>query len=197
MSFTVAAVVGAGVGVAKLWGASKRKKEAKEAQKKAKKEMDAKKAQYDALDTSNLNKNMENKMEDLTINQKGAQLTAQKAEQSRANILDSMKGAAGGSGVAALAQQMANQGQLSAQQAGKEIGDQEAANQAKAAAEASKIQDAKIAGAEKSRSLQYKKTGNQLAAASGEYAAAGAAKDQASRDQMSAVGSIASSVIGG
>ena len=197
MSFTVAAVVGAGVGVAKLWGASKRKKEAKEAQKKAKKEMDAKKAQYDALDTSNLNKNMENKMEDLTINQKGAQLTAQKAEQSRANILDSMKGAAGGSGVAALAQQMANQGQLSAQQAGKEIGDQEAANQAKAAAEASKIQDAKIAGSEKSRSLQYKKTGNQLAAASGEYAAAGAAKDQASRDQMSAVGSIASSVIGG
>ena len=197
MSFTVGAVVGAGVGVAKLWGASKRKKEAKEAQKKAKKEMDAKKAQYDALDTSNLNKNMENKMEDLTINQKGAQLTAQKAEQSRANILDSMKGAAGGSGVAALAQQMANQGQLSAQQAGKEIGDQEAANQAKAAAEASKIQDAKIAGAEKSRSLQYKKTGNQLAAASGEYAAAGAAKDQASRDQMSAVGSIASSVIGG
>ena len=152
MSFTVAAVVGAGVGVAKLWGASKRKKEAKEAQKKAKKEMDAKKAQYDALDTSNLNKNMENKMEDLTINQKVAQLTAQKAEQSRANILDSMKGAACGSRVAALAQQMANEGQLSAQQAGKEIGDQEAANQAKAAAEASRIQDAKIAGEEKSRS---------------------------------------------
>ena len=42
MSFTVAAVVGAGVGVAKLWGASKRKKDAKDAQKKAKKEMDAK-----------------------------------------------------------------------------------------------------------------------------------------------------------
>ena len=197
MSFTVAAVVGAGVGVAKLWGASKRKKDAKDAQKKAKKEMDAKKAQYDALDTSNLNKNMENKMEDLTINQKGAQLTAQKAEQSRANILDSMKGAAGGSGIAALAQQMANQGQLSAQQAGKEIGDQEAANQKAAATESSKIQDAEIAGAEKSRSLQYKKTGNQLAAASGEHAAAGASKDQASRDQMSAVGSIASSVIGG
>ena len=197
MSFTVAAVVGAGVGVAKLWGASKRKKEAKEAQKKAKKEMDAKKAQYDALDTSNLNKNMENKMEDLTINQKGAQLTAQKAEQSRANILDSMKGAAGGSGVAALAQQMANQGQLAAQKAAATIGDQEAANQKAASEEAANIQRQKIEGAEKSRSLQYKKTGNQLAAASGEYAAAGAAKDQASRDQMSAVGSIASSVIGG
>ena len=77
------------------------------------------------------------------------------------------------------------------------IGHYKTEEEAKAAAEASKIQDAKIAGAEKSRSLQYKKTGNQLAAASGEYAAAGAAKDQASRDQMSAVGSIASSVIGG
>ena len=196
MSFTVAAIVGAGVGVAKLIGASKRKKEAKEAQKKAKKEMDAKKKQYDALDTSNLNKNMENKMEDLTINQKGAQLTAQKAEQSRANIMDQMKGAAGGSGIAALAQQMANQGQLSAQQAGKEIGDQEAANQKAAATEAAAIQRDKIAGEEKSRSLQYQKTSNQLAAASGEHAAAGAAKDQASKDQMSAVGSIAGSVVG-
>ena len=197
MSFTVAAIVGAGVGLTKLGISLSGRKKRIEEQKKAKAEMAQKKKAYEALDTSNVYKNMENKMEDLTINQKGMQAQMQQGQQSRADTMQKLKGAAGSSGIAALAQQMANQGQLSAQQAGKEIGDQEAANQAKAAAEASKIQDAKIAGPEKSRSLQYKKTGNQLAAASGEYAAAGAAKDQASRDQMSAVGSIASSVIGG
>ena len=195
MSFTVAAVVGAGVGVAKLWGASKRKKEAKEAQKKAKKEMDKKKKEYDALDTSNLNKNMENKMEDLTINQKGMELQNQQGQQQRANIMQNLKGAAGGSGIAALAQQMANQGQLAAQKSAATIGDQEAANQKAAATEASKIQDAQIAGAEKSRSLQYQKTSNQLAQASGEHAAAGEAKAQAGKDQMNAIGSIATSLI--
>ena len=61
MSFAVMAI-GVGMGVAKLVGASKRKKAAAAAQKIAKKELDAKKKQYEALDTSNLNKNMENKM---------------------------------------------------------------------------------------------------------------------------------------
>tara|TARA_R100001463_G_scaffold1814_8_gene7780 strand:+ start:14534 stop:15334 length:801 start_codon:yes stop_codon:yes gene_type:complete len=196
MSFTVAAIVGAGVGIAKLVGASKRKKAAKEAQKKAKAEMDKKKKQYDALDTSNLKANMENKMEDLTINQKGMELQNQQGQQQRANILEKMKGSAGGSGIAALAQQMANQGQLASQKSAATIGDQEAANQKAAATEASRLQGEEAAGAADARNLKWKKTGNQLAAAAGETAAAGAAKDQASKDQMSAVGSIATSVVG-
>ena len=77
-------------------------------------------------------------MEDLTINQKGMELQNQQGQQQRANIMDQMKGAAGGSGIAALAQQMANSGQLAAQQSAAEIGKQEAANPAKQAAEASK-----------------------------------------------------------
>ena len=197
MSFTVAAVVGAGVGVAKLFGASKRKKEAKEAQKKAKAELDAKKKQYEALDTSNLKANMENKMEDLTINQKGMELQTQQGQQQRANIMQQMQGAAGGSGIAALAQQMANQGQLAAQKAGAMIGDQEAANQQKAAAEAARLQDEEAAGAADARKLQYDKTSNLMSMSAGEAAAAGAAKDQASRDQMSAIGGIATSLLGG
>ena len=196
MSFTVAAVVGIGMGAAKLFGASKRKKAAKDAQAKAKTEMDAKKKQYEALDTSNLNKNMENKMEDLTINQKGMELQNQQGQQQRANIMDSMKGAAGGSGIAALAQQMASSGQLAAQKSAADIGGQEAANQKASSMEASKIQSDKIAGAKDSRSLQYNKTKGLLDMASGEHAAAGAAKDQASKDQMSAVGSMATSAVG-
>jgi hypothetical protein len=198
MSFIMAAgaVVGVVGGVMKMGAANKAKKEAAAAQKKAKAEMDAKKKQYEALDTSNLAKNMENKMEDLTINQKGMELQSQKSAQSRANIMDQMGGAAGGSGIAALAQTMANQGAQDAQKAGAMIGDQEAANQKAAAGEASKIQDAKIAGADKSRQLQYDKTSNLMNMAAGEAQAAGAAKDAAAQAKGQAVAGIGSSIMG-
>ena len=199
MSFIAAAgaVIGVVGGISKAVGASKKKKEAQEAQKKAKAEMDAKKKQYEALDTSNLAANQQNKMENLTINQKGAQLAAQKGEQSRANIMQQMSGAAGASGIAALAQQMAGEGQKAAQQAGATIGDQEAANQAKAAAEASRLQTQELAGAKEARNLEYDKTGNLLEMASGEHAAAGAAADAAEQQKQSAIGGIGKSLLGG
>ena len=197
MSFVMAAGAAVSV-VGGIMGASAASKAQAAAQKKAqaaKKELDAKKKQYEALDTSNLNKDMENKMEDLTINQKGMELQSQKSAQSRANIMQSMQGAAGGSGIAALAQQMANQGSLDAQKAGAMIGDQEAANQAKIAGEASKIQDAKIEGAGKARTLQYDKTANQMEMAAGDLQAATAAKDAAGAEKSSALGGIASSLL--
>jgi len=190
------AVVGVVGGVMKMGSANKAKKEAAKAQKKAKAEMDAKKKQYEALDTSNLNKDMENNMEDLTINQKGMELQSQKSAQSRANVMDSLKGAAGGSGIAALAQQMANQGSEDAAKAAATIGDQEAANQKAATTEASKIQDAKIAGAQKSRQLQYDKTSNLMNMAAGEAQAAGAAKTAAQQAKGDAIAGIGSSLLG-
>ena len=66
--------------------------------------MAQKKKAYEALDTSNVYKNMENKMEDLTINQKGMQAQMQQGQQSRADTMQKLKGAAGSSGIAALAQ---------------------------------------------------------------------------------------------
>ena len=78
MSFAVAAAVTAGVGLAKLGVSLSGRKKRIEEQKKAKAEMEQKKKAYEALDTSNVYKNMENKMEDLTINQKGMQLQTQR-----------------------------------------------------------------------------------------------------------------------
>ena len=196
MSFAVAAV-GVVAGGIKLFGASKAKKAAREAQKKAKKALEAKKKEYAALDTSNLNKGMENKMEDLTINQKGMELQNQQGQQQRANIMDSMKGAAGGSGIAALAQTMANSGQLAAQKSAAEIGKQEAANQKASSTEASRVQDKVLQGESSARSLKYNKTKGLMDMAAGEAAAAGKAVSDASAAQSSAIGGIASSVIGG
>ena len=78
---------------------------------------------------------MENAFEDLTVNTQQAEFEAQQNQQQQANIMSSMAGAAGGSGIAALAQSMANQGALQSQKASASIGAQESAN-AKLAAKA-------------------------------------------------------------
>ena len=197
MSFTVAAVVGAGVGLAKLgMSLGGRKKRIKE-QKAAKKAMDAKMKQYEALDTSNTFKNMENKMEDLTINQKGMELQNQQGQQTRANTMQNLQGAAGGSGIAALAQQMANSGQLAAQKSGEMIGNQEAANQAAAAGEASAIQTAERQGAQVSQQRTMDKQGTMLGMAQQRKGAADQARADAKSAQMGAIGSIGSSLLSG
>ena len=140
-------------------GVQKRKAERKEAE--AREEMNRLKEVYSNLDTSNpfaetrnrfegmQNRyaGMENTMEDLTINQKEAEFQAQQFQQSQANILGGLREAAGGSGIASLAQAMAQQGQLSSQRAAASIGQQEAANQAKKAAAAGRLQEMEARGA--------------------------------------------------
>ena len=135
MSFLiVAAVVTVGVGVAKAVSGAKAKKAAAAKAAEAKAEMDRQKAKYAALDTSNPYADYENQMaenvyEDITVNQQQAEFQRSQQEQQRANIMKSLQGAAGGSGIAALAQQLANQGSLEARQTAASIGQQEAANQ--------------------------------------------------------------------
>lgn len=102
-------------------------------------------ANYRAMKFTNPYANMENPFaenvyEDLTVNQQQAQFQAQQGAQQRADILASLRGAAGTSGIAGLAQTLANQGQLQAQQISASIGQQEAANQRLAAQGALQVQ---------------------------------------------------------
>ena len=177
-------------------------------QKAAKAEFDSMKKEYKNLDTSNLAAgfknpyaNMENTMEDLTVNTQQAQFEAQQNQQNQANI---MQGAAGGSGIASLAQAMANQGQLTAQKASASIGMQESQNKMASAKMAAKnqqlsgqgeliAQKARVAGAETGRGLEYQKTSTLFGMSQQRSAAADEARRQASADQMSAIGDIASS----
>jgi hypothetical protein len=92
----------------------------------------------------NAMEDMENAFEDLTVNTQQAEFEAQQNAQNQANIMSSMAGAAGGSGIAALAQSMANQGAMQAQKASASIGSQEAANQ-KLSAQADQDIQGKIA----------------------------------------------------
>ena len=131
-------------------------------------------------------------MEDLTVNQQQAQFQAQQGQQQRANIMQNMQGAAGGSGVAALAQAMANQGQLATQKASASIGMQESSNQMAAAKQAGSNQLQEREGDARSQDLEMQKTSTLLGMAQQRKGAADQARAQAKAAQMSAVGDIAS-----
>ena len=131
------------------WGGKRAKAEAD-----AQAEYDEKREKFMGLETSNLYgdvsnpyANMENTMEDLTVNQQQAQFEAQQNQQTQANVMSQMRGAAGGSGVAGLAQAMANQGATQAQRASASIGQQEAANQQARAQQAGQLQTMERQGA--------------------------------------------------
>ena len=87
----------------------------------------------------NMYEGMENRFEDMTVDMRAADFQVRQGQQQRANILQSLRGAAGGSGVAGLAQALANQGQLQTQQIAASISQQERQNQMMAAQEGARI----------------------------------------------------------
>ena len=156
----------------------------------AKAELDKQKEAFKGLDTSNPYLNMENTMEDLTINQQEAEFTKQQQMQSQANIMGQMRGAAGASGIGALAQSLANQGSLDAQKASASIGAQEAANQKLVAAEASKIQDLEREGEVISRQAEMGKISSLMGMSAQELAAFQGQEAQAQAAGQAAIGMI-------
>ena len=191
----IAAGLSIGSSIFSAISAQKQAREAREKEKRARIEMNRLKNEYRNIDTSNPFLNMENTMEDLTINQKQADFERQQFQQSQANIMQQFRGAAGGSGIAALAQSLAQQGQIAAQRSAASIGQQEAINQRLAAQQAGNIQGAERRGELISRAQQREQVGTFLGMAQQETAAyaqqAGMAR-QAKFDAISgAVGSAA------
>lgn len=89
---------------------------------------------------------MENTMEDATVNTQQADFQMQQGDQQRSNILQALRGAAGGSGIASLAQSLANQGVLQASQVSAQIGQQERQNQMASAQAGMQLQMAERQG---------------------------------------------------
>tara|TARA_R100000030_G_scaffold68446_1_gene52240 strand:+ start:1590 stop:2483 length:894 start_codon:yes stop_codon:yes gene_type:complete len=195
-------------GVSLLSGLVGRRRRRKQ-QREAKARYDEMKSAYEGLDTSNIYANvqnpyagMENVMEDLRVNTQQADFMAQQQAQSRADILSSFRGAAGGSGIAALAQSLANQQTQAAAQASASIGQQEAANQRARVAEASRLQTLeregefkaqglRLAGAEQARALQAQKTSTMFGMEQQRLAAANQAVRQGQAQMASGLGGLA------
>ena len=198
MSFLIAgAVVGIGAGVAKAISGGKQKKAAKAAEAKAKKEMQKQKEAFSKLDTSNPYANMENKMEDLTVNQGEADFMKQQQQESQANVMQQMKGAAGGSGIAALAQTMANQGSMDAQKSAISIGKQEAGNQMQERSAANQIQNQERQGEVMSRDMERNKQSTLLGMAQSDVAAQGEKVAAADSKMWSGITGAAGAAAGG
>ena len=102
-----------------------------------------------------------------------------------------MRGAAGGSGIAALAQTLANQGSENARRAAISIGQQEAANQKLERQEASRLQGLEREGDIMSRQMEADKVKTMMGMAADDYANQQAAVAQANQQIMSGIGDIA------
>ena len=105
MSFALVATVGGVLlGGAKLVDGLIKNKNAKGKLEESQDELKKHKQMYANLDTTNPYLNMKNVYEDMTVNQQEARFARQQELQSQANIMQQFRGAAGGSGIAALAQ---------------------------------------------------------------------------------------------
>lgn len=173
-------------------GSKQRRKE----QQLAQQEFNQYKAQLEARDTSNPYANMENVYEDLTVNTQAADFAAQQQAQGQANIMDQFAGAAGGSGIAGLAQAMAQQQAQSAQAAAVDIGQQERSNLMAERSMAGQLQAQEREGALMSRQMQNQKTNTLLGMAQGRLGAANLAREQAKQAVIGGIGQIAGGMSG-
>ena len=211
VKFWQAMAIQAGVSIiGGLMGRAKRRKQ----QREAKAEYDKMRKAYEGLDTRNLYadvKNpyadMENVYEDLTVDQRAAQFQAQQGAQQRANIMQGLRGAAGTSGIAGLAQSLAGQAQMQTQQASASIAQQEAQNRKLRAAEASRLQlleregaqaaqTTRLAGEEASRGLKRQQIGTMFGMSQQRYAAANEAVQAANQQIASGIGQAAGAIGG-
>jgi len=188
------AVVSTGMGIFKAVQGKKAADAAAEEAEKARAEMEKQKKAFEALDTSNPYLNMENTMEDLTINQQQAEFEKQQAMQSQANIMGQMRGAAGSSGIAALAQSLANQGSLQAQRASASIGAQEAQNQKLERGEASRIQGLEREGDLMSRNMQMGKIDTLMGMSAGDVVNAQGMQAAGNAQMMAGIGDAAGGI---
>lgn len=193
----VGQVIGGLTGIASgIIGSRKRKKE----QRKAQREFDQRKAAFEMQDTSNVYKNMENVMEDLTVNQQAAQFQAEQEQQGLSNIMGQMSGAAGGSGIAALAQSLAGQQSQNLRRASADIGRQEQANQMAERQQAGNIQLYERKGELISRDAENEKQSTLLGMSQQRLAAANQARQDATNSIVGGVGNLigaGASLVGG
>ena len=194
MSF-IALGVAVAAGGTQIYMAMQGKKARIAEQKAANKELAERKAAYEDMDTSNPYADLENVYEDLTVNTQQAEMMNQQMQQNQANIMQGMNQAAGGSGVAGLAQKLAKQGQQQAQAASASIGQQEAANQKLAMGQEARLQQMEAQGVRQTQSLEKDKIETLFGMSQQRKISADAARQRATDQIMSGIGTIGGGVI--
>ena len=185
----VDSLIQGGVGIASgIIGHKRRVQEQKDAQQLYNTNL----ARFQSLDTSNPYANMQNTYEDLTVNTQAADFQAQQQAQGLASTMNAMRGAAGGSGIAALAQSLSNAQAQNAQQASASIAQQEASNQAAEARMAGSLQRMERQGEVMSRNMERNQTETELGMAQSRLGAANLARQEATQALVGGIGQVAS-----
>ena len=143
-------------------GSGSRNKQARLQAEQAQARLDQQREMLNMLDTSNPYTNLENNLEDVTVNLKEAEMQRDMLAQSQANTLDQLRQGAGTSGIAALATALAQRGELQAQKIGAEVGKQEMAINLAAANQAQANQTAERQGEVMSRQMEFGKLESQM-----------------------------------
>ena len=191
--FAAQAVGGVVKTVGSLFGGGARRRE----QREAKAELARRTSEFENLDTSNPYKNLTNTYENLTVNTQAADFAAQQSAQGAANIMGNLAAAAGGGGVAALAQSLANSQAQAAQKASADIGAQEQRNAMLTAQGEANRQKLVAAGERQSQIMDYKKQSTLLGMAQQRKAAADQARKDATNALVSGISDIAGGIAGG
>ena len=186
------AVGGLVKGVSSLFGGRKRRERQREAQQVYNQRMQ----EYEGLDTSNLNANIENPFEDVTVNQQQAQFNFEKADLVSSDTLSKGLQMTSGGGVAGVVQAMMQARTQNIVKAAVDIGNQEYKNQMNAAQAQIKLDQFKAQGAEKARQLEYGKTSTLLGMAGQELAAANKARQDATRATIDGFSQFATGAAG-
>jgi len=160
-------------------------------ERQAKREFEEAMRGYKNFQFENPYTTLQNTAEDLTVNQQQAQFLAQQQQQGLANTMGQLQGAAGGSGIAALAQVMANQQSQNLQRASASIGMQESQIQRQQAAQAQQIQQLQAQGQADIQTAEYGRQQTLLGMGQQRLAAARAARQQATSQLVGGIGQMA------
>jgi len=146
MAFATVAIIGAAAGLAQIGIGLSRRKKLKDQLEESQRQQQLALEAYQNQEITNPYEDLENTFEDLQVNTQQAEFEARQNQQAQADIMGNLKGAAGSSGIAGLAQAMANKSTQDAARASASIGQQEAANERMRAQGAASVQSQRAAG---------------------------------------------------
>ena len=155
--------------------------------KKAEQELDARKEAYASLDTSNPYDHMDNPYEDLEISLLEMDARKNKHEQDTANALDALRETQGGSGAAELANTLAFENKIMAQEMAADVGKQESENNKRNAEFKARIQELKAEGEIMSRQSNMDKNETLLGMSQQELAAQREIEAESERARVKAI----------
>ena len=191
------AAIGATVEGVKAIGANKRRRQAMKENKKAKAKMERDKEKYLNMPVTNPYLDKENVFEDLTVNTQAADFAAEQNQQGLANTLSNMNQAAGGSGIAALAQALAGQSAIANQKASISIAEQERQNELKERAQADQLDTLERKGNKYVEDMQRNMAREALGYSMADVAGTNADIQQANNDVNDAIDGIGDNVASG